>query len=262
MLATTRVADDDLSAPTNGQPYGLGDDGDSEPGCGEDVAERALHRGIMFHDGDADAPRHGAIISRRRRWVFPRQEDFDRALERTDRNAPGPILRRVDESLLAWHDFNVSVVTASAALLGLLFVVLALHVRGLSPGGGNELRSVARTVFLAYVVALGFGFLGLMPQDLRSLGLELVVLVLAVTPPFARAAREGLRASGVGYARRVTVAQFVAGVALVAITITAAMAVAGGDARALFVIAGVAVVSLLWGLANTWELIFRARLEH
>src|SRR5690349_20362049 len=84
------------------------------------------------------------------------------------------ILRPVADSLVLWHDFNVSVVTAAAALLGLLFVALSLHLRALTAPSNAELRSIARTVFLGYVVALGMGFLALFPQDLGAYGIELL----------------------------------------------------------------------------------------
>ena len=163
----------------------------------------------------------------------------------------------MEEALATWHDFNVAVVTAAAALLGLLFVVLSIHIRILAVTRNAELRSVARSVFLGYVVALGTGFLALAPQGLAAFGAELLVLVLLATLLFASAARQGLRATGIGYDRRVTVAQFVAGVGLTATSIASAVAVAAGDQRALFVVEGIAMLSLLWGVVNTWELIFR-----
>lgn len=161
------------------------------------------------------------------------------------------------DPLAAWHDFNVSVVTASAALLGLLFVALSLHIRTLMAQRNAELRSIARSVFLGYVVALGIGFVGLVPQDLGPYGYEILALVVFAAIPFAFAARTGLRPTGIGYDRRVTVVQFVAGIGLFAATIASALVAASGDARALFVIGGIAVVSLLWGVFNTYELIFR-----
>ena len=164
------------------------------------------------------------------------------------------------DPLAAWHDFNVSVVTAAAALLGLLFVALSIHIRTLMAKRNAELRSVARSVFLGYVVALGTGFVGLVPQDLGHYGYELLVLVLLATLPFAVAARAGLRATGIGYDRRVTVVQFIAGIGLFATTIASALVAASGDERALFVIGGIAVLSLLWGVFNTYELIFRIQL--
>jgi hypothetical protein len=46
---------------------------------------------------------------------------------------------------------------------------------------------------------------------------------------------------------------------LFAVTIAAAIGVAVGEARALSVVAGIGVLSLLWGVFNTWELIFRVQ---
>jgi hypothetical protein len=165
----------------------------------------------------------------------------------------------MSEELAAWHDFNVGVVTASAALLGLLFVALSIHVRTLTAARNAELKSVARTIFLGYVVGLGIGCLALMPQTLRALGLELLGMLLLATLPFAAAARSGLRATGVGFDRRVTMLQFVAGFGVFIVTIAAAIGVAVGEANALYVLGGVEVLSLLWGLFNTWELIFRVQ---
>jgi len=43
------------------------------------------------------------------------------------------------------------------------------------------------------------------------------------------------------------------------VSIAAAVGVAAGEARALYAVGGIAVVSLLWGVFNTWELIFRVQ---
>ena len=165
----------------------------------------------------------------------------------------------MSEELLLWRDFNVSLVAASAGLLGLLFVALSIHVRVLSASRNAELRAVARTVFLGYVVSLAIGFLALLPQSLSAFGLELIVVILAATLPFAAAARSGLRATGLGYDRNVTLLQFIAGFALFAVSIAAAIGVLVGEAGALYVVAGIGVLSLVWGVFNTWELIFRVQ---
>jgi modulator of FtsH protease len=170
----------------------------------------------------------------------------------------------MSEELAAWHDFNVGIVTASAALLGLLFVALSIHVRTLTAARNAELKSVARSIFLGYVVALGIGCLALMPQTLGALGIELLVLLVFAAVPFVFAARSGLRATGVGYDRRVTMVQFVAGFGLFIVTIAAAIGVGLHETNALYVVGGVQVLSLLWGVFNTWELIFRVQVleEH
>jgi hypothetical protein len=163
----------------------------------------------------------------------------------------------MSEDLVLWHDFNVALVTAAAGLLGLLFVALSIHIRTLTDQRNAELRSVARSIFLGYVVALAFGFLALMPQTLWAFGLELLVLNVAASIPFAAASRAGLRATGVGFDRRVTMLQFVAGFALFAVAITGSIGITVGEASALYIVGGIAIVALLWGLFNTWELIFR-----
>jgi hypothetical protein len=163
----------------------------------------------------------------------------------------------MSEELVPWHDFNVALVTAAAGLLGLLFVALSLHIRTLTEKHNAELRSVARSIFLGYVVSLGVGFLALIPQTLFAFGLELVALDVAASIPFTAAARSGLRATGVGFDRRVTMLQFVAGFGLFALAFAGAIGVAIGEPSALYVVAGIAIVALLWGVFNTWELIFR-----
>jgi modulator of FtsH protease len=161
------------------------------------------------------------------------------------------------DELLVWHDFNVALVTAAAALLGLLFVVLSIHIRTIVQPRNAELRAVARTVFLGYVVTLAVGFLELLPQTLRALGIELLVLLLATLLPFAAASRAGLRATGVGYRRSVTIVQFVLGFLLFAVSLAGDIGVLVEEPRALYVVAAVAIVGPLWGVFNTWELIFR-----
>lgn len=165
----------------------------------------------------------------------------------------------MSDELVLWHDFNISLVTASAGLLGLLFVALSIHVRVLSASRNAELRAVARSIFLGYVVNLGIGFLALLPQSLSTFGLEVLIMVIVATLPFGAAARSGLRATGVGYDRKVTVWQFIAGFGLAVIAIAAGIGIFVGEANALYVIAGLAVLSLLWGVFNTWELIFRVQ---
>src|SRR5207244_6142587 len=113
--------------------------------------------------------------------------------------------------LPGWRAFRVGRGTASAALRGALFVALSLHVRTLVAPRNAELRSIARSIFRGYVVPFAVGFLELIPQNLSSLGVELIVLLLVSLIPFVAAARTGLRASGIGFDRRVTLLQSIGG---------------------------------------------------
>src|SRR5205814_1715206 len=78
-----------------------------------------------------------------------------------------------------------------------------------------------------------------------------------VAPPADDRARAGLRATGVGYGRSVTVVQFLAGFGMFIVTIAGSIGVLVEEPNALYVIAAVAILGLLWGVFNTWELIFR-----
>jgi hypothetical protein len=73
----------------------------------------------------------------------------------------------MSEELLLWRHFNVSLVAATAGLLGLLFVARSIHVRVLSASRNAELRAVARSVLLGYVVSLAIGFLALVHRPSR-----------------------------------------------------------------------------------------------
>src|SRR5439155_3144034 len=130
----------------------------------------------------AHRPRRGAVAARRvRPGLAPRGHARGLRVPRGRRCGPRDPDQRglMAEDLVVWHDFNVALVTAAAGLLGLLFVALSIHVRTLTARRNAELRSIARSIFLGYVVSLGIGFLALMPQTLTALGGELLVLVLA-----------------------------------------------------------------------------------
>ncbi len=66
-----------------------------------------------------------------------------------------------------------------------------------------------------------------------------------------------MRASGVGYSRNVTVVQFIAGFGLFGAALVGAVGVSVGEMWALYLSASLAVIALVWGVFNTWELIFR-----
>src|SRR5258706_14701353 len=120
-------------------------------------------------------------------------------------------------------------------------------LRALTCRTKGEMQSVARSIFLGYVDALAFGFLALLPQTLWWFGIELLLLNLGAFVPFGAAARSGLRASGVGYSRNVTVVQFIAGFGLFGAALVGAIGVSVGEMWALYLSASLAVIALVWG---------------
>ena len=79
--------------------------------------------------------------------------------------------------ILAWHDVYVMLGTASAALIGLLFVAASLHLGEVVSNPGFRVRAYHLTLYL--VTLLVEAIVILVPQPLSYLGAELFVLNLA-----------------------------------------------------------------------------------
>ena len=76
-----------------------------------------------------------------------------------------------------WHDVFVMVGSASAALMGLLFIALSLHVRPITRH--PEMRGRARQTLASLLTVLALSLFMLIPQSGTMLGAELVVLAVA-----------------------------------------------------------------------------------
>lgn len=77
----------------------------------------------------------------------------------------------------AWHDFGVGLVGASAALLGLVFVVVSLHLKAVV--NDSVLRRRAEIVLGLFATALAASAALLIPgQNRKALGTELMTIAL------------------------------------------------------------------------------------
>jgi hypothetical protein len=74
----------------------------------------------------------------------------------------------------AWHDLYVMLGTSSAALIGLLFVAMSIHLGDVVSNPGFRVRSYNQTLYL--LTLLVEAVLVLTPQPVPFLGAELVVL--------------------------------------------------------------------------------------
>src|SRR5579872_5446089 len=82
-------------------------------------------------------------------------------------------------TLLAWHDFFVTIAQVGATLAGLLFVGLTISLGHMLHAGGYLSRAFT-ALFLQFETLL-IGLFGLLPdQPPLSLGLEFIVAGLAV----------------------------------------------------------------------------------
>ena len=84
----------------------------------------------------------------------------------------------------AWHDFFVMLGSAAAAITGLIFIGLSIHLRTIS--ATSVLRERARFLIVGVMSIVVFAALGLVPQGREALGLEILGLALALAIAVAR----------------------------------------------------------------------------
>lgn len=78
-----------------------------------------------------------------------------------------------------WHDFYLMAGTASATLIGLLFVSVSLHVDLITDPAATGVLASARRAFISFIIIVLIALMFLVPgQSPRGLGLPLVVLAL------------------------------------------------------------------------------------
>jgi hypothetical protein len=152
-----------------------------------------------------------------------------------------------------WHDFYVMLGGASAALVGLLFVGLSLHLAAVV--ARPELRALTRQAFTSFLTILIVAAFVLIPrQELAALGLELLLLAaanLALLAPRLWIVLAHRRAPDFGDA---------AGRFGLATGSYLALALAGASARAgpgdaLYWLVAVVLVLLVTAARNAWDLL-------
>ena len=94
-------------------------------------------------------------------------------------------------ALGGWHDFYVVAGTASATLVGLLFVGLSLHLRIVV--ASSDVRSLARVTLTNFATVLFVALFMVIPQNQSAAAFQLVgtglVSLLVNTPSLVAAAR-------------------------------------------------------------------------
>lgn len=153
-----------------------------------------------------------------------------------------------------WHDFYIVAGTASATLVGLLFVSLSLHLRAVLTR--SEVRGLARATLANFALVLLVALIVVIPQDGPSAGTQLeatgAASALIVMAPAIRAGRSRTRT----IRPLLLLMRFALGALGYASTVAAgALLTTGNDRTAFTFLASATIVLLVLSLRNTWDLV-------
>ena len=153
-----------------------------------------------------------------------------------------------------WHDFYSVAGSAAAALVGLLFVGLSLHLRAVV--SRPEVRSLARVTLTNFALLLLLALFLSIPQDAASASTELVVAgafsLLVSLPSLAAAARSRTRTLGV---LQFSVRTGLSVLGYAGVVVAGALVGSGEYSQALYSLGAVTVALFIVSLRNTWDLL-------
>ncbi len=157
-----------------------------------------------------------------------------------------------------WHDFYILAGTASATLVGLLFVGLSLHLQIVVTT--SEVRSLARVTLANFGTVLFVTIFMVIPQGSSSAGLQLIgagiVSFVVAGPSLLGAVRSRDWSFDMSVTQRVRVAlRFgVSGLSYLAV-IASGILLLASISLAFTVLLVAIVVLLVISLRNTWDLL-------
>ena len=159
------------------------------------------------------------------------------------------------DTLAAWHDFYIAAGTASATLVGLLFVGISLHVRVVATH--NDVRRLARVTLSTFFTVVIISLVALIPTERPdNTGVALVaigvVYLTSIVPALEVLAAKGRRT----LPRYVLFSRF----GIVLLTALGIIAVGAGLVAedfhdALAGLVGMVMLMLVVAVRNTWDLL-------
>ena len=163
-----------------------------------------------------------------------------------------------ETTISTWHEFYVLAGSASATLVGLLFVGLSLHLRTVV--GSSEVRGLARVTLTNFGAVLFVALFVLVPADQVTAGLQLVgtgLVSLAVATPSLVAAihrdRQAVQMRGRDRARLIW--RFgLSTVSYVAVSIAGFRLLSSPSSAFAWLLVAIVVI-LVIALRNTWDLL-------
>jgi uncharacterized membrane protein YoaK (UPF0700 family) len=157
-----------------------------------------------------------------------------------------------------WHDFYILAGTASATLVGLLFVGLSLHLRVVI--ASSEVRSLARVTLANFGAILFVTLFMVIPDDQSTAAFALIASGLAslviVTPSLVTAAQPGRRSLQMQRRDRARIIlRFgLSAASFVAIVVAGGLLFSSSSSAFTWLVVAILVL-LIVSLRNTWDLL-------
>lgn len=154
----------------------------------------------------------------------------------------------------SWHDFYIVAGTASATLVGLLFVSLSLHLRAVL--ARPEVRGLARSTLANFALVLLEALVLVIPQDASGAGIELeiagVVSAVIVTAPVVASIQSRTRT----IRSRLLILRFALSFLGYAGTLAGGILLSNGSFTPAFTaLASATITLLIISLRNSWDLL-------
>jgi hypothetical protein len=151
-----------------------------------------------------------------------------------------------------WHDFFLATAGAAAALTGLLFVAISLHIRYVATD--PMYRSMARGSLIGLVTVLVLSLVALIHQPATWTGVELAALGVAYVPFGGVVQITATRLSGKPVSRG-SVVRFGGGYVLALVGVLGGLSVTFQIGPGLYIVAAILVAVVLWNLWDAWVLL-------
>ena len=151
-----------------------------------------------------------------------------------------------------WHDFFLATAGAAAALTGLLFVAMSLHMRYVATD--PYYRNLARGSLVGLVSVLLVSLIVLVDQPATWVGIELVLFALLFLVAEGRYDAINYRRLSGGRARATLIRSGI-GALLALAGLGGGLTIAFQVGPGLYVIALVTITVTVWNLLNAWTLL-------
>ena len=159
-----------------------------------------------------------------------------------------------------WHDFYILIGTASATLLGLLFVSLSLNINAISHPTSVDLRALAEQTFSSFIFVLLYAVIFLIPNQgemglgFPLLGVGAIGLGSTVIHFLMTRSTQPRVWGGSNIARR-----FITPLICHGMLIIIALTILFGETAGLYWLVSVMIILLVISSFNAWDLMLRLR---